>query len=389
MHTACRIQARDQISDSSEILGPPHVFGRDDSAERFAEVYLARWQFTAVAGLEHESQSGAVLVGDTVGRGHYPCGRAVQSRRRRGLLRHEHVHVHDIGESVDDVVAELVREASLAVVGGRRDGALEKALDVLTVSGDVVSGCDLERSLTADRNRQLAEEVAFTHAALAEVGLFDAQRDGFCESTNQESHSWDLRSPSVRDAEDVVSGLCYLLDFLGVLEDVSAHFVSVDDGYRIRMLSSLVEVEEKVTPAAEATTRKVDRVTVISLSLIFERVRNIEVLVGISEVADHLLAELADGLFAFFFALAFSELFQLFGQSCSTIRKAETAARARPEVPILADDPADLRRPASQIHDEPLHLHETACDSECADVTFFFLLKQLDIESCGGFDGAE
>jgi hypothetical protein len=48
------------------------------------------------------------------------------------------------------MVAEFVWEASLAVVRGRRDGALEKALNVLAVSRDVVSGGNLERSLTAD-----------------------------------------------------------------------------------------------------------------------------------------------------------------------------------------------------------------------------------------------
>lgn len=108
-----------------------------------------------------------------------------------------------------------------------------------------------------------------------------------------------------------------------------------------------------------------------------------------SEITNHLLAELLDGFLRFLFVLAISELCELLGEGSSAIREAEATARASTDGAVLANNPADLRRTASEIHDQALHLHEATCDAEGTDVTFFFLIKKLHVKACGRFDRAQ
>jgi hypothetical protein len=104
-------------------------------------------------------------------------------------------------------------------------------------------------------------------------------------------------------------------------------------------------------------------------------IRNFEIIVGVSEIADHFLTELMNSFFRFVFILAIPEFLELLGEGCCTIREAEAPARAGTYGAVLTDNPADLRRAAAEIHDKAFHLHEAACDTKGADVALFLLVE--------------
>ncbi|KAI6747996.1 hypothetical protein HG531_008538 [Fusarium graminearum] len=147
------------------------------------------------------------------------------------------------------------------------------------------------------------------------------------EAVSLDMNMWsgDLRSSTIRDTEDVLGGMSDMLEGFGIFELLALGRVAIDDGDGIIAAIRLVKIEKQVSPSSETAAREIDTVSTFLLSLFDHFRRDLEVVVSISKVGNHLLLKCLDGSISFVLLLAIPEIMELLGQSSGSVGETEAS----------------------------------------------------------------